>query len=344
MNTAAVSAWEQIRLSSLKSSSNKPRRQRRRRRQLGATRDCTSSDTAVGLQRPLPQQLSKKPPSKRSSSVSPKDSKNTGRALKQSSPRCNRPDITVQVSQHSNFDRDLYVAYQSSLSTQGTSSLPIPYPISRLNNSSICLTIDSPLDSQGIIPDSQSLPGSSSYIPTSSTSLAVLGADQAPLIKKSLVLKNNTDLESSIGVPAEVYDSIGGSSVVIVGASQPSAITSERSRSEPISNTAESSASPSGRRLPLPPRSISDPSSKYNRQYRDQVLVSEHPKYQQPQETSEVQVPGSTERSSYRYHNLDGSPARSLNFLTQVPLAFASQGSRVSIVSGTFGSESSYST
>lgn len=268
------------------------------------------------------------------------------------------PNIIVRISQHSSFDKDLYVAYQSSLSTQGTSSLLLPQPNSALGEPSRPSSTPSPVDSNGIIPDSQSLPGSCSYRPGSSTSLAVLGADQAPLTQKSRVLQNSTDLESSSGGFIELNDSIEDSSAVVIEATQPSALGSERCRSEPAPNTTQrSSESPFRAQLRSLPRSTSDPTSTYEGRRQRRPSVSEYPsdpiiahgqvlqgatdfqsphqtpvKYtQQRQRSSEVQVPGSDDRSSTQSHAVDGSPVHSLVFQTQIPLAFASQGSRVSI-------------
>lgn len=268
------------------------------------------------------------------------------------------PNIIVQVSQHSSFDKDLYIAYQSSPSTQGNSFSLLPHRNSGIGETSPPVT--SPAGSNGIIPDSQSLPGSSSYEPTQSTSLAVLGADQAPPAHQSRFLHNSTDLESSTGGFAEVHDSIEDSSAVVAVASQLSVIASERSRSEPAPKTTESSsASPFQARFPSLPRSISDPTSTFHDQHRRQAFGSEHPSghhtihnrvnpgsadfqslhltraghTQQRQRSSEVQVLGSADRRSRQSHAVDDSPAHSLVFQTQVPLAIASQGSRVSITS-----------
>ena len=363
MNTAAVEAWKRRVSSTHKSVSNKPKRQRqrRRRRRLGAIRDCTTSDTAVELRIPHPQHISETPPHKTSSSVSPNHNNSTSGVLVHTSchPTFNTPNIIVQVSQHSSFDKDLYLTYHSSLSTQGTSSLLLPNPKSGLGESSPPPTTTlSPVDSNGIIPDSQSLPGSCSYRPTSSASVVVLGADQTPLTQKHCVLHSSTDLESSTSWVAEAHDSIEDSSAVVVEASQPSVIASERSRSEPAPNTTGSSSTfPFGAQLRSLPRSTSDPTSTYHGQCQRRAFVSEHSSdhitvhdqgiqgaadfpsphqaragsTQQRQRSSEVQVPGSADRSSHQHHTVDDSLVHSLVFQTQVPLAFASQGSRVSI-------------
>ena len=369
MNTAAVEAWKRRVSSTHKSISKKPKRQRRRRRRLGATTNCTTSDTAVELHIPHPQHISETPPHKTSSSVSPNHNNSTLGLLEHtfSHSPFNTPNVTVQVSQHSSLDKDLYVTYHSSLSTQRTSSLFLPHPKSGLGESSPPPTTLSPVDSNGIIPDSQSLLGSCSYRPTSSASVAVLGADQTPPTHKSCVIHNSTNLELSTSWVAEATDSIEDSSAVVVETSQPSGVTSERSRSEPAPNTTgSSSASPFGAQLCSLLRSTSDPTSTYHGQYQRRAFVSEHPSdhnivqdqviqssadfpsphqtragyTQQRQRSSEVQVPGSADQSLHQHHSVEDSPVHSLVSQTQVPLAFASQGSRVSInLAGMFDSE-----
>ena len=359
MNTAAVKAWEQQHLTALQSASDRPKRQRRRQRRPSANKDCTASDTGVNTQRPHPQQISETPSHKRHSSDSPKHNRDTPRLSERASSHStfNPPNIIVKVSQHSSFNRDLYVAYQSSPSTQGNSSLLLPHPNSGFGESSP--------DNNGVIPDSQS-----SYQPTSSTSstsLVVLGADQAPPTHQPCILHNSTDLESATGEVAESNDSIEDFSTVVVAASQPSVIASERSKSEPAPDTTEaSSGSPLGAQFPSLPRSTSYPTPTYHHPHRCRALVSEHlsdhhilhdrvirstaefqsrhqtgaESTQQCQRSSEIQVPGSADRSSHQSHAVDDSPAHSLVFQTQVPLAFASQGSRVSITSvGTSSSD-----
>ena len=360
MNTAAVNAWEQRLSSNHKSISNKPKRHRRRRRRLGANRDCTTSDSTVELQRPWPEHISETPPHKTNSSFSPNRDRGTSEVLGQTSSHSplNPPHITVQVSQHSSFDKDSYITYQSSLSSQGTSSLLPIHTQFGLEGSSPPPSTHSLADSNGIIPDSQSLPGSSSYRPTSSASLAVLGADHTPLNPQHRVSNKNTDLESSTGGVAEAKESIEDSSAIVIEASQPSVIASERSRSEPAPTTTESSSTSSFRaQLRSLARSTSDPTPTYDGQHQRRALASKglctHSVIQdqvikgladfqsphrlragytqQRQRFSKVQVPGSVDRSSHQSYTVDDTPIHSLVFQTQVPLAFASQGSRVSL-------------
>ena len=360
MNTAAVNAWERKLSSNHKSISHKPRQQRRRRRQLGANRDCTASDTAVKLQRPQTKHICETPPHKTNSSISPNHNRGTSEILGPTSLHypLNRPNIIVQVSQHSSFDKDLYIAYQSSLSTQGTTSLLRTHTQLGLGGSSPPPLTHSSADSNGVIPDSQSLPGSSSYRPTSSASLAVLGADHTPLVPQHRVFHNNTDLESSTGGVGEAKDSIEDSSAVVIEASQPSVIALGTLKSKTAPATTESSSPSSfGAQLRSLARSTSDPTPTCQGQHQSRALVSKDlcahslvrdrviedpPNFQSPhqprtgythqrQRSSKVQVPGSVDRSSYQSHTVDDSPAHNLVFQTQVPLAFASQDFRVSL-------------
>lgn len=86
-------------------------------------------------------------------------------------PSGNPLNFAVEISQHSSFDRDQYTHYQSSLSTQGFSS-SLLFQDSKLGDSSAPPGGSRPTQvySDSIVPDSKLLPGSSSYVPTSSNS------------------------------------------------------------------------------------------------------------------------------------------------------------------------------
>lgn len=365
MNTAAIKAWERKDSSTVQSISDRPKRQRRRRRRPGVDIDCTTNDIAVETQRLHPQHISESPSHRTNNINSPNNNRVVSGVSEQTASLSglNPINITVQVSQHSNFDRDLYIPYQSSLSTrESSSSLPRHPKSAFVQPSPPTSSTPRTADSKGVVPDSQSLPGSSSYEPTSSTSLVVLGADQDQIIHQSFVLHNSTDLESSTGGVAEANESIEDSSAVAVATGQPSVIASERSRSEPAPKiTKPPSSSPSGARFPAIPRSISNPTSTHQDQHQCRTLVSKHlsehhsvhdqvthiqsaidsqssnptkPRHtQRRQISSEVQIPGSADRNSHQSHPVYDSPTNSLVFQTQVPLAFASQGSRVSLTS-----------
>lgn len=79
----------------------------------------------------------------------------------------NIPNIVVQISQHSSFDPEQYVLYKSSLSTQDISSLPHQDTGPDESFLSADSSISQTQDRNRIVPDSQSLADSSSYIPSS---------------------------------------------------------------------------------------------------------------------------------------------------------------------------------
>ena len=363
MNTAAVKAWEQkdsFNLESVSDSPNRQRqRQRQRRRRPDADRHCTSSVIATKALSPQRQHISETPSHEGNSSHHLKDKRDILGSSRYTPSRSNinGPKVVVQISQHNSLDRDLYVAYQSPLPTQDKS----PSFIAHSDSETGLSLLPAGFDSNSIIPDSQSLPGSSSYAPTSCASSAVLGVDQAPSSRRSRILCNSIDIESTAGGLADGIESSETSPAIVVATSQPSVTSSARSRSEPLRGTIDSSSvSPFGAQLPSLPRSISDPTTTYHNQHQRQIIVSEHPSgdrtkfdqivqysadfqsfpqvgtehTQQGQTSSEIQVPGSANRISHQYHAAEDSPAHSLVFQTQVPLAFASQGSRVSITSG----------
>ena len=75
-------------------------------------------------------------------------------------------DLIVRVSQHSSLDRDLYIAYESSLSTQPTSK-SFSHTSQSQSRLEVPNTVSQVLTGNGgIIPDSQPLPESSSYQPS----------------------------------------------------------------------------------------------------------------------------------------------------------------------------------
>ncbi len=76
------------------------------------------------------------------------------------------------VSQHSSFERDTYIRYQSSLSSTNITWSFLQHQDSGIGESSPLSENLRPdkFERDVVIPDSQSLPGSSSYVPTSTTS------------------------------------------------------------------------------------------------------------------------------------------------------------------------------
>ena len=73
-------------------------------------------------------------------------------------------DLIERVSQHNSLDRDLYSAYESSLSSGATQLVSLSGESFRASSSRAFER------SSGVIPDSQPLPGSSSYLPTTESS------------------------------------------------------------------------------------------------------------------------------------------------------------------------------
>ncbi|KAL6722187.1 hypothetical protein ACLMJK_001294 [Lecanora helva] len=154
-----------------------PNRQRRLKQYQDFSRECTSGDSADSAVKSKTQKGQEH--SKTTSHVSINDllaqssqSKSEIRAYPLSTGKCDFPRVTVQVSLRRSIDRDLYIKYWSSSSAQKRSSADSQTQLSGSTRSHGEFAISSgSVSSQDIIvPDSQPLPGSSSYIPTSSTS------------------------------------------------------------------------------------------------------------------------------------------------------------------------------
>ena len=271
----------------------------------------------------------------------------------------------VQVSQHSSFDRDLYITYQSSLSTQGNSSSVAQHPDSGLGDSSPEpeTSVTPAIEKDGIVPDSQSVPGSSSYVPISSTSPHSTGVDQSSLISPPEHISTAPNLElfnsSAVGIGDSIEDATEHSLVLEIAESPLSVRTSQRSRSEPAPDLIQPSISiPFRAEPPSLPRSASDPGAHFriNQQqiHRNKPIfeknqgdhgqpvedslfsesqIHDHADFSKQRERlSEVQVPGSTDSLPKQgFERVTSNSEPSLLFQTQVPLAFASQGTRVSI-------------
>ena len=186
-------------------------------------------------------------------------------------------NAAVQTSQNNSSDKDLYITHISSLSTQGNSSSVAEHPDSGIGESSPEPEVLSHHVEKGcVVPDSQSLPGSSSYIPSTSTTSDDSVARQTSLLseaQRSNPSSDNTnpsDKSSGTGLPNEspvaFEDSIDDSSILEVAESQPSPL-SFRSRSEPPPSSTESWSSPSRSQGPSLVRSKSD----FAASYHDQV-------------------------------------------------------------------------
>lgn len=99
-------------------------------------------------------------------------------------PALELPQIAIQISQHSSFPRDQYILYQSSQSAQGLSSSQLLHQDSGLGESSPPpeLLVPTTFGEDGIVPDSQAVPDSSSYVPTSSKSVDISAAAEIAVI------------------------------------------------------------------------------------------------------------------------------------------------------------------
>lgn len=155
-------------------------------------------------------------------------------------------DPVVQISQHSSFDRGPYLQYHSSLSVYSLFSSAPPRSDSGLGESSPPPEAleSSKSDVECIIPDSQSLPGSSSYRPTASTSEYTDRLHQRD---------NRNFLRRSLGSTAETWensdlfeissDPIQDSWGIYVAESPENRLWSQRSTSVPVQGVTAASSS-----------------------------------------------------------------------------------------------------
>ena len=239
------------------------------------------------------------------------------------------PSITVQVSQHSSIDNDLYSAYISSLSTQADPSSFEQHPDSGLGESSPepdplwC----SRVEKDGVVPDSQSLPGSSSYVPPSSTSLGSTDTHRslpATAIELRRLASSISSRETASELlltnesPAVIEDSIDKSSLFEVAVSLPSSRNSHRSKSEPVPSSIENSwPSSTGSGLPSLVQSVSD-SAIIDRNTNENT-------------SSSVEVPSSTHPQSERCSKeSEASFDQTLVLQTQLLLTLVRRGTRIS--------------
>ena len=198
----------------------------------------------------------------------PNDHEEDSRSSKADSQPKLASELFVQVSQHSSLDRDQYNCYQSSLSVRSyLSSAPL-HEDSGLGESSPAPEASElcKYDQEGIVPDSQSLPGSSTYRPAASTAGDIGDHKQRRTrLSRSHCSPNSTidSLEPSILLETLYSDPIEDSSGLYVAESPENRIWSETSASVPAQSIIESSVSNSNRDRLLAKftRSISDPSS-----------------------------------------------------------------------------------
>jgi len=153
----------------------------------------------------------------------------------------NLPRVAVQISQHSSLEKHLYTVYHSSSTTKEGSSSFRNHPDASLSGFLLKPETSSPIATQRntIIPDSQSLPGSSSYVPTSSICTSVrdiITADRSPSgvstarHPHTLQVVTSSNFESSVS-HIESYSnievaasqlSVGRSPEIAIAATQPS--------------------------------------------------------------------------------------------------------------------------
>lgn len=244
----------------------------------------------------------------------------------------NLPDFAVQISQHSSFERDQYIRYQSSLSTQGPiSSLP-PHRDSGLGESSpSSILISDKADQTGIVPDSQSLPGSSSYVPSTIAS-EVTSANHSARDIHSSRIADCSDLDSTNLRESEATQTGDAFSSSVASASEGFVVSSQRSSSAPPLLSSTVSRQLSSRRAAITQlaRSVSDPRPVI-RDSLGQVSL-----------TRLLQIPTQGDDSSagtknfiknihhsYPSQNLETSSLE-LDFQTQVSLVLGSQTSQAS--------------
>ena len=133
--------------------------------------------------------------------------------------------MIVLISQHSSFEREEYLRDQPSLSgTDNTSSL-LQHDDSGIGESSPSSESSVPdkLDRGGVIPDSQSLPDSSTYVPSSNTSTGSRSSTQAQIRSRVVIASSwKTSTNSSNIHPVSSYSPTQESSDPIEDFSDPS--------------------------------------------------------------------------------------------------------------------------
>lgn len=183
-------------------------------------------------------------------------------------------DLFVQISQHSSLDKGRYLQYQSSLSMRSYLSSAPPHEDSGLGESSPAPEDLGPRKSiyEGILPDSQSLPGSSSYHPTASTAEDTSDHIHRRFYHSHCSPHSTTDsLELSNSLEALYSDPIEDSSGFYVAESPENKINSQRPTSVPAQRFIEGSSSSSHEERPLAAftRSTSDPPSVHHTSQRN---------------------------------------------------------------------------
>ena len=249
----------------------------------------------------------------------------------------NFPGIAVEIKPRGSLDKEAYTAYHSSLSTQGFHNPASPQSDSGFEESSS--SEGSPVQQENkketVVPDSQSLPGSSSYVPTRATS-------------------SNPADSSRVLVSTDLPKSSAG---IVIPASEPSNSVSQRGESEPTSylrevhhtSSEEDTSSPLLQTLSDPEALLESsrahrfiPRKRPNRRIiidspsPPQTLPPEH----QPEvllqsiepieEITQVQIPSSQFRLDSAAVENPESSEQSPRFITQAPLEIRNQSSHLS--------------
>ena len=289
-------------------------------------------DTPTIQDKPQPEAASPQTPA-----LELKQSQQSVQAVPSSFDITRLPGVAVEVEPRGSLDKEAYTAYHSSLSTQDVKKSTNPHSDSGFEESSS--HEPSPVrpreEKEIIVPDSQSLPGSSSYVPTQATSTDPADSSCVPL-------------------PVNIRESSAG---LVIPASQPSNNTSQRRESEPSLYPREVLYTPSlENTFPLLVQTLSDPEALLDSSRTQRFIPRKRPNRRiiidspsppqaslpdhQPEvplqsiepieDITQAQVLGSQTRlqsGEEDRESSDHSPA----FITQAPLDIGKQSCRVSL-------------
>lgn len=240
----------------------------------------------------------------------------------------------VEISQHSSFNREQYIRYHSSLSTQGVSSSIAPHQDSGLGQSfSGSERSDSvKFHRDVIVLDSQSSAASASYVPSTSTFTGVNPSSQAGSIfnhSQTAASKLNSRRDHSL-LDSIVIPLIEDFSSPFIPETPNQQISSGRSISLPPQSSfaALEHINPRPTRYSQFTRNLSDPNPTVSSNYRQiRSLQGSRPSLgQRIARSSRAEIPESSGHStSLRPKSKIDTPETDLEFRTQVPLDLASQ-------------------
>lgn len=310
VNTAAVKAWETkpaLQNSADRSPSEKSRNRKRKAR--------AASVPVISPKQTSYQGVGNRPPAEKDSidSSAPRQLRRKPHLRRPRLETSGLPHSIILTSQDSSLDRDLHIADPSCLSTQIQASSTTKRPGPGLGESSSPpkSTYPSAVIKDVVVPDSQSLPDSSSYHPTSSTIDSITYSTSTRLASPS----RSPGL--AVGLFRGTRDSIEGPSEIIIPASQDPSGNIRLSSFAPASTIANSTSSSSEVVPPSLPLRTSDPGQTVHLHVASQ-------------NSDEIVVPEWSEGRLLNSANAGSYTEESLIFQTQVPLASVSQGSRVS--------------